>query len=109
MEKIETFDTWSIAITKVLELDENLLLVDKYIGNKKYSITIKQFFNTVLQHKGWQPIIMQMGDYLCAQKLFYNGLNFSEHDIVSARTYIIDYFSDFIINAILAGYEFCNK
>ena len=106
MEKIETFDTWAVAITKVLELEENLLLVDKFIGNKKYVITLKQFYDTVMQHEGWQATIMQMGDYFCAQKLFYNGLHYTPQDIVTARNYVIDYFADFVVNAIVAGYEF---
>ena len=106
MEKITTFDEWSVAISAVLELDKNLLLINKVIMNKKYTITLEQFFNTVMQHEGWQPTIMRMGDYFCSQKLFHNSKNYTRQDIVNTRVLIIDYFADFIVNAILAGYDF---
>ena len=106
MEKIMSFDEWAVAITKVLELDESLILVNKYINNRKHTITLKQFYNTVMQHEGWQPIIMKMGDYFCAKKLFYNGINYTKQDVSNAKTLILDYFADFVINSVIAGYEF---
>lgn len=106
MNKITTFDEWAVAITNVLGLNENLILIDKYINGKHHTITLKTFYNTVMQHEGWQPTIMQMGDYFCTNKLFYNGMNYTQHDISNTKTLILDYFADFIINAIIAGYEF---
>lgn len=106
MEKIETFDEWAVAITAVLGLSEDLNLVDKYINNKHHTITLKGFFNTVMEHEGWQPTIMQMCDYFCANKLFCNGMNYTQHDVSNAKSLVLDYLADFVINAIIAGYEF---
>jgi hypothetical protein len=104
--KITTFDEWSVAITNVLRLNENLILVNKYIGNRYHTVTLKNFYNTVMQHTGWQPTIMRMGDYFCANKLFYNGIDYTPQDVAYAKVLVLDYFADFAINAILAGYEF---
>lgn len=106
MNKITTFDEWSVAITNVLGLSENLILVNKYIDGKQHTVTLKTFYNTVMKHEGWQPTIMKMGDFFCARKLFYNGMNYTPQDVSDAKTLVLDYFSDFVINAIVAGYEF---
>ena len=106
MEKILTFDEWAVAITKALGLNENALLIDQVIDNKKHTITLKQFFNTVLRHEGWQPVIMRVGDYFCAQYLFHDGMNYTSADVLQTKTFMLDYFADFVLNAIQSGYKF---
>lgn len=108
MEKITTFDEWSVAVSEVLDLNENLILVDKFINNKRHTISLKQFYNTVMEYTGWQPTLMKMVDYFCAKKLFHNGLSYTNTDISNTKTLVLDYYADFIINAIQAGYEFCS-
>ena len=108
MNKITNFDEWFIAVSEVLELDKKLILIDKFINNKRYCITLEQFYNTIVDHTGWQPTIMKMVDYFCANKLFHNGMNYTKKDISNTKTLVLDYYADFIINAIQAGYEFCS-
>lgn len=105
MDKMN-FDEWIVAVTKLLKLDEKLILVDTFIKGGKATVTLKQFVNTAMQHKDWQPTIMQMIDFICANKLLYNGKKYSQQDLASTKTYVLDYLADFIINALLAGYSF---
>lgn len=100
------FDEWIVAITKILGLDKNTLILDTFIKGEKCHIVLKQFVDVTMQHPDWQPTIMQMIDFICANKLFYNGRNYTEQDLASTKAFTLDYLADFTINAILAGYNF---
>jgi len=106
MEKEMTFDEWTVAIIEVLKLDKNLILVDKCINGEKHIITLKQFYSTVLNHEGWQPTLMKMTDYFCANYLFHNGINYTEQDVLITRALVLDYYADFAMTSLMATYKF---
>lgn len=104
-DKITSFYEWCIAITAVLEINQKHPFIDEFIDGKHYKISIGKFFDVCNNHQGWQDTLMKIGDYFCGMYLFTNGLNYTRDDVIQTRKFVIDYFEDFTINAIKAGYD----
>ena len=100
------FDEWLVAIFQLFGLSKDTILVDTFLKGNKTTVTFKQFADTAMRHPDWQPTIMAMVDYICTNKLFYNGRNYLPQDLANAKSYVLDYLADFVLNALLAGYQF---
>lgn len=103
-----TFNEWIVSILNILDIPVDKKILDKNIDGRCYYVTIKQFFNIVLNREGWQPVIMEIGNHFCTKYLIEND-DITEQSIAKTRFMFLDYISDFSINAIKAGYPEFNE
>lgn len=101
------FNDWSIALTKVLKIDDKQILVNTRINNKNYTVTLKQFFAKAATLAGWQSVIITIANSFCAKYLYPRpNYIYNDEDVKKTRILVLDYLADFTINAIRAGYDF---
>lgn len=99
------FNDWGVAVSTVLNLDPRDILFNNIVKDKRYILNVSQFFNVCHKHAGWQIPIMASGDEIMKTYLFYNGPDYTAEDERKTKNTMIEYFENFITNAIEAGYS----